>query len=155
MKKDKVTEKTKIRPLGHIAGNIHRIFLTIINKNLAHLDIERFYFPVLLIEAGEGKLTQQELAEKLFCDKVQVVRIIDYLSEHGYVNRVQNASDRRKYGLETTDKAKMVIPDIKKAWEKANTILLSNLSDDKIKELYATLKIIENNLSSYESLAAE
>ena len=25
-------------------------------------------------------ITQQELADKLFCDKVQVVRIIDYLS---------------------------------------------------------------------------
>jgi MarR family transcriptional regulator, transcriptional regulator for hemolysin len=155
MKKDKVADNTKKRPLGQIAGNIHRIFLVIINKNLAHLDIERFYYPVLLIEAGEGNLTQQEIAEKLFCDKVQVVRIIDYLSEHGYVNRVQNASDRRKYGLEITDKAKKVIPDIKKAWEKANAILLSNLSDNQIKELYATLKIIENNLSSYESHASE
>ena len=155
MEKNKVTDNTKKRPLGHIAGNIHRIFLMIINKNLAFLDIERFYFPVLLIEAGEGNLTQQELAEKLHCDKVQVVRIIDYLSGHGYVNRVQNASDRRKYGLEITDKAKKVIPDIKKAWEKANAILLSNLSDNQIKELYDTLKIIENNLSSYESHAAE
>jgi len=155
MEKNKVTDNTKKRPLGHIAGNIHRIFLAIINKNLVHLDIERFYYPVLLIEAGEGNLTQQELSEKLFCDKVQVVRIIDYLSEHGYVNRVQNASDRRKYGLEITEKAKKVIPDIKKAWEKANAILLNNLSVNQIKELYATLKIVENNLSAFESHAAE
>jgi MarR family transcriptional regulator for hemolysin len=155
MKKDMVNDNTRKRPLGHIAGNIHRIFLAIINKTLAHLEIERFYFPVILIEAGEGKLTQQELSEKLFCDKVQVVRIIDYLSEHGYVNRVQNISDRRKYGLEITEKAKKAIPDIKKAWEKANAVLLSNLSENQIKELYATLSIIESNLSSYESQAAE
>jgi MarR family transcriptional regulator for hemolysin len=155
MNQNKVTDNTRKRPLGQIAGNIHRIFLAIINKNLVHLDIERFYFPVILIEAGEGKLTQQELSEKLFCDKVQVVRIIDYLSEHGYVNRVQNTSDRRKYGLEVTEKAKKAIPEIKKAWEKANAILLSNLSENQIKELYASLRIIENNLTSYESQAAE
>jgi len=155
MKKNIVTDTQGKRYLGHIAGNIHRIFLAIINRNLADLDIERFYFPVLLIEAAEGKLTQQELSEKLFCDKVQVVRIIDYLSEHGYVNRVQNTSDRRKYGLEVTVKAKRVIPAIKKAWEKANTILLSNLSETQINELYATLRIIENNLSSFNSHAAE
>ena len=155
MEKNKVTDNTNKRPLGHIAGNIHRIFLAIINKNLAHLDIERFYFPVLLIEAGEGNLTQQELAKKLFCDKVQVVRIIDYLSAHGYVSRVQNASDRRKYGLEITDKAKKVIPDIKKAWEKANAILLSNLSDHQIEEFYTIFKIIESNLSSFENHTAE
>ena len=155
MKKNKLANNTGKRPLGHIAGNIHRIFLAIINKNLAHLDIERFYFPVILIEAGEGKLTQQELSEKLFCDKVQVVRIVDYLSEHGYVNRVQNTSDRRKYGLEGTEKAKKAIPDIKKAWEKANAILLSNLSENQIKELYTTLRIIESNLSLFDSHAAE
>ena len=96
-------------------------------------------------------MTQQELAEKLSCDKVQVVRIIDYLSEHGYVNRVQNTSDRRKYGLEITEKAKKVIPDIKKAWEKANDVLLENLSENQVNELYASLKIIENNLASFEN----
>jgi DNA-binding MarR family transcriptional regulator len=155
MEKNKITYNYIKEPVGHIAGNIHRIFLATINKNLVHLDIERFYYPVLLIEAGEGNLAQQELAEKLSCDKVQVVRIIDYLSEHGYVNRVQNASDRRKYGLEITDKARKFIPDIKKAWEKANSILLNNLSDNQIKELYSTLKIIETNLSSYKSSASE
>jgi DNA-binding MarR family transcriptional regulator len=149
MEKKKTIDKPIKQPIGHITGNIHRMFLATINKNLGHIDIERFYYPVLLIESGEGNLSQQELAKKLECDKVQVVRIIDYLSENGYVKRVQNAQDRRKYGLEITEKAKKIIPDIKKAFQKANTLVLSNLPEDKINELYSTLKIIENNLSSY------
>lgn len=139
--------------VGHIAGNIHRIFLSILNKNLAHLDIERYYYPVLLIEAGKGSLTQQELARKLSCDKVFVVRIVDYLSEHGYVNRVQNAQDRRKYGLEITDKARKLIPDVKAAWEKTNAVLLNNLSEKQVIELHSALRVIEHNLTTYKNQA--
>ena len=151
--KMKQTDDNPGTPVGHITGNIHRMFLAILNKNLAHLDIERYYLPIMLIEAGEGSLTQQELAEKLSCDKVHVVRIIDYLSENGYVQRVQNSHDRRKYGLVITEKARNVLPDIQKAFQKTNALVLNNLSTNQISELYATLKIIENNLSSYKSLS--
>ena len=147
----KITEIPIIEPVGHIASNIHRMFLTVLNKYLADVDIDRFYYPILLIEASSSKLTQQELASKLGCDKVQVVRIIDYLSEKGYVTRVKNTYDRRKYGLEVTAKAKKFIPDIKKAIQDANALVLNNLSEKKINDLYSTLKIIEKNLSSFKS----
>ena len=148
----KTAEVPVIEPVGHIASNIHRMFLTVLNKYLANVDIDRFYYPILLIEANSSKLTQQELASKLGCDKVQVVRIIDYLSEKGYVTRVKNTLDRRKHGLEVTEKAKKFIPDIKKAIQDANALVLNNLSEKKIDDLYSTLKIIEKNLSSFKSL---
>ncbi len=143
----KTAEIPIIEPVGHIASNIHRMFLTVLNKYLADVDIDRFYYPVLLIEASNGNLTQQELAGILGCDKVQVVRIVDYLSEKGYVTRVKNTLDRRKYGLEVTEKAKKFIPDIKKAIHDANALVLNNLSGNQIKELYASLKVIEKNLA--------
>jgi MarR family transcriptional regulator, transcriptional regulator for hemolysin len=149
----KTAEAPIIEPVGHIASNIHRMFLTILNAYLTDIDIDRFYYPVLLIEASNGSLTQQELAVKLGCDKVQVVRIIDYLSEKGYVTRVNNTLDRRKYGLEITEKAKKIIPDIEKAIQNANALVLNNLSEKKIDDLYSTLKIIEKNLSSFKSQA--
>jgi MarR family transcriptional regulator, transcriptional regulator for hemolysin len=147
----KTTEAPIIEPVGHIASNIHRLFLKVLNIRLAHMDIDRFYYAILLVEANDSYLTQQELAGKLGCDKVQVVRIIDYLSEKGYVSRTQNTSDRRKHGLQVTEKAKNFIPDIKNAIQDANTLLLKNLSESKVAELFSTLKIIENNLSSYKS----
>jgi DNA-binding MarR family transcriptional regulator len=147
----KTAEAPIIEPVGHIANNIHRMFLTILNIYLAHIDIDRFYYPILLIDASNGDLTQQELAGKLGCDKVQVVRIVDYLTEKGYVIRVKNTRDRRKYGLEITEKAKYCIPDIEKAIQKANALVLNNLSGKKIDDLYSTLKIIEKNLSSFKS----
>jgi len=129
-------------------GNISRMFLANLNKQLGHLDIDRSYFPLLIIEAGNGNLIQQDLASILSCDKVQVVRIIDYLSSWGYVSRGQNSNDRRKCYLELTKKARKFLPEIKKALKETNTIALNNMPENKIDEMYIMLKLIENNLST-------
>jgi MarR family transcriptional regulator for hemolysin len=134
-------------PPGRIMGNISRKFLADLHKNLAHLDIDRSYFPLLLIEAGNGNLIQKELAHKLSCNKVQVVRIIDYLASNGYVERGQKSSDRRKSNLELTEKAKKFLPDIKKAMQQTTRLALKDIPEDKVDELYGLLKKIEKNLS--------
>jgi Transcriptional regulators len=146
------TEKEKLirEPIGRIMGKISKMFLANLQRNLSHLDIERSFYPLLLIEAGGGKLTQQELANELSCDKVQVVRIIDYLSLNGYVERVQNPKDRRVYELQITDKAREVIPDIKNTIHEVSGKALQGLAPEKINELYTTIRLIEKNLLSYK-----
>lgn len=137
-------------PIGRIMGKISKMFLGNLQQNLSHLDIERSFYPLLLIEAGKGKLTQQELANELTCDKVQVVRIIDYLSLNGYVERIQNPMDRREYELSITDKARKVIPDIKNVIQKVSGIALQSLSQEQIGELHSMLRLIETNLLSHK-----
>lgn len=137
-------------PIGRIMGKISKMFLGNLQQNLSHLDIERSFYPLLLIEAGKGKLTQQELANELTCDKVQVVRIIDYLSLNGYVERIQNPKDRREYELSITDKARKVIPDIKNVIQKVSGIALQSLSQEQIGELHSMLRLIETNLLSHK-----
>jgi len=132
-------------PIGRRMDKIGKIYQIKLQKDLAHLDIDRSFYPLLLIEAGNG-LTQQELAEKLLCDKVQVVRIIDYLSSNGYVERIQNQSDKRKYELSITEKARLVIPEIKNVIENTKEMACDGLSENQIDELYNMLEKIENNL---------
>jgi MarR family transcriptional regulator for hemolysin len=135
-------------PIGRIMGNISRLFLTSLQQQLLHLDIERSYYPLLLIESGQGKLNQQELATLLSCDKVQVVRIINYLSSNGYVERSQGSKDRRKSYIIITGKAEKFLPDIKKAIQGTSATALKDLSEDNVDMLYSFLKIIEKNLES-------
>ncbi len=133
-------------PLGRITGRISRMFFGTLQKRLSHLDIQRSFYPLLLIDAGEGKLTQQELANELLSDKVQIVRIVDYLSTNGYVERVQNQKDRREYNLTITDKGRKAIPDIKDTIQELSGIAYNGLSPKQIKELYYMLSLIETNL---------
>jgi MarR family transcriptional regulator, transcriptional regulator for hemolysin len=146
---DTAAEQIK-EPIGRTMGNISRAFLAELHQNLEHLDIDRSFYPLLLIDAGKGNITQNELAAKLSCDKVQVVRIIDYLSINGYVERAKNIGDRRKCSLEITEKARKVLPDIKMAIQKTSVIALKNIPENKINELYGLLTIIDHNLSSHK-----
>ncbi len=137
-------------PVGRVMASISRTFLENLQRNLAHLDIERSFYPLLLIEAGNGRLTQKDLARKLTINKVQVVRIVDYLSSHGYVERSRNSDDRRKTSLEITSKAKRFLPDIKSAIQETMDTALKNIPEEKIDELYSLLREIEKNLTNHK-----
>jgi len=78
---------------------------------------------------------------------VSVVRIIDYLSNTGYVKRVKDPSDRRKYILVLTIKAEKELLLIRKAIAEVTQNALKGLSMEKIEELYDTLNNIKNNLN--------
>jgi DNA-binding MarR family transcriptional regulator len=134
-------------PIGRVMNKISRMFLANLHKNMDQLDLKRSYYPLLLIEASHGSITQQELAEKLSCDKVQVVRIINYLSSKGYVTRIKDQHDRRKFNLFISEKAKKSLPDIKKAMEATTRIALEQIPVAEIYQLYKTLEKIEKNLS--------
>ncbi len=132
-------------PIGRRLDKIGKLFLGNLQKNLTHLDIERSFYPLILIETGDG-LTQQDLARKLGCDKVQVVRIIDYLSSNGYVKRVQNKTDKRKYELVITEKASLIMPEVHQSFTQTTSLALEGLSENQIEEFYSILTTIENNL---------
>jgi MarR family transcriptional regulator, transcriptional regulator for hemolysin len=139
-------EYTK-QPLGKLLSNIARTLLKTMNIKLNKLDIERNFYALILIEEGKGKITQQDLADLLESDKVRVVRIIDYLSDNGYVKRVKDSSDRRKYRLTLTKKAEMELPLIREAIAEVTETALKGLSVQKIEELYDNLNTIKNNLN--------
>lgn len=144
----KVPDRYAIQPLGKFLAIIGRKFLNALHLKLNDLDIERNFYALLIIEAGGGGITQQDLAELLDSDKVSVVRIIDYLSNKGYVQRVKDPADKRKYGLNLTAKAKKEMPMIKEGIEEVTKNAFKGLSGEQIEELYRTLNIIKNNLNS-------
>lgn len=141
----KLSYKLMKEPVGRKMDKIGKMFQAKLQGNLKQLDIDRSFYPLILIEKGNG-ITQQELASQLLCDKVQVVRIIDYLSSNGYVERIQNQTDKRKYELAITEKARLVLPDIKKAMNDTTLVALNGLSVKQTEQLYNMLSVIELNL---------
>ena len=133
-------------PLGRLLSGIGKSLLNTMNLRLCHLDIERNFYALILIEEGKGKIAQQDLADLLETDKVSVVRIIDYLSNKGYVKREKDPSDRRKYGLVLTEKAEKEIPLIKKVLDEVIQNALSGITPEKVDELYDTLNKIKQNI---------
>jgi DNA-binding MarR family transcriptional regulator len=136
-----------LQPLGRRLSRLGKSYLHLLNARLYKLDIERNYYALLLIEQGNGSLNQNELAGELETDKVSIVRIVDYLTVKGYVERVRSATDKRKYCLTLTEKARKAIPGIRKAMADINASALSGLTDEQKSEFSRTLETIKNNLN--------
>lgn len=134
------------QPLGRMLSSLGKGYLQLLRAKLQHLDIDRNYYALVLIENSDGSITQQELALKLDTDKVSIVRIIDYLSGKGYVQRIQNTEDRRKHSLLLTHKAKFALPEIKKSFSEINEIVLNGLNSSQVSELTESIKKIKNNI---------
>lgn len=130
-------------------SSLGRSFLQSLNQKLDHLDIERNYYAILLIESAEGNITQQELAAQLDTDKASIVRIVDYLSENGYVKRVRNTSDRRKYRLVLTAKAKKETSKIQSAINEITSAAFKGISKMQKQDFYNTLEQLKKNLNAY------
>jgi len=135
------------QPLGRMLSFLGRGYLHLIRTRLEHLGIDRNYYALVLIESNEGTITQQELALLLDTNKVSIVRIVDYLSDKGYVKRVRKTDDRRKHSLILTHKAKMALPEIKKSFAEVNEIVLNGLSCSQVSELAETIHKIKINIT--------
>jgi DNA-binding MarR family transcriptional regulator len=142
----------QIEPLGRLLALTGKSFLQVLNEKLSYLDFQRNYLALMLIELGEGNLTQKELARLLETDKVSVVRVVDYLGSKGYVERVESSVDRRKYCLTLTEKAKEVLPGIKKSMQETTAAAFEGLTGLQQSEFISTLGQIKKNLSKAKNI---
>ena len=135
------------QPFGRILSSVGKRYLYLLRAKLQHMDIDRNYYALVVIERQDGIITQQELASLLDTDKVSIVRVIDYLSEKGYLKRVKKTEDKRKHNLVLTDKAKLALPGIKSAFIEINAIALRGLQSSQISELNETIQKIKQNIT--------
>jgi DNA-binding MarR family transcriptional regulator len=106
-----------------------------------------------LIETAEGNLTQNELAGQLETDKVSIVRIVDYLTAKGYVKRIRSSADKRKYCLTLTDKAKEIMPGIRKSIQEATATAFSGFTELQKTEFLSVLGQIKKNLCKANNIS--
>jgi DNA-binding MarR family transcriptional regulator len=136
-----------IQPIGRILSRTGRSYLHLLNRVLKALDLKRNYYALIIIESGNGLITQNELANELETDKVSVVRIIDYLASKGYVKRMRSKTDKRKYCLLLTEKAQAALPGIRSAMKEINSSAFSGLTAKQQSDFLVTLSFIRENLN--------
>ena len=130
----------------------HQYFARLQEK-LRHLDITHWFFVLLTIEEGKGKLSQQELADQLDLDKVAMTRALDHLGQKGYVERCDCEGDRRKYLIKLTPKAKPAVKAIRKAYEELNDEAMKGMKKSERKEFMEQIDLVVHNLRSVKERA--
>jgi DNA-binding MarR family transcriptional regulator len=113
--------------LGKVFGQLTKRYIGVVTGQLTDLDIERYFYVIHLIATSEQRLTQKELTCLLHVDKASMVRISDYLEQHGYLERMVNPHDRREQFLVLTAKGEAVKQTIADAFARTDEIMLAPL----------------------------
>lgn len=138
----------KSLPLGKYLGILTKTYIGALTKRLEHLEIERHYSVLIMLEDENGHCSQQYISDILRIDKASMVRITDYLVDKGFIERVVNPTDRREHQLKLTGKAKKVLPEIHKAIKDLNEAATAGLSQQEKKQFFENMQLISSNLDN-------
>lgn len=131
--------------LGKTFIQLTQKYIGAVSAQLSHLEIDRHFYLLHYIASSDKPLTQKELAMVINEDKSSMVRVIDYLVDHGYVKRVQNRSDRRECFIVLTSKAEAIIPDIASAFDLVEQEARKDLDIVQVDNLLKDLETISDN----------
>jgi DNA-binding MarR family transcriptional regulator len=87
----------ELLPLGRSLAILTKNYYGALTSKLAHLDIDRHFSILILIESLESGCSQQFICQQLNIDKVSMVRMIHYLIEKKYISKIVNKDDKREY----------------------------------------------------------
>lgn len=133
-------------PFGTTLALITKKYFGVLSQSLKHLDLDRNFSVLLLLEHENRAVSQQYLADYFLIDKVQMVRIIDHLSKEGMISKKLNSQNRRAHLISLTPKAKKIIPEIKHAIFQINKKMFSELSETNKQLFFEMLSKISTKL---------
>ncbi|WP_107039668.1 MarR family winged helix-turn-helix transcriptional regulator [Brumimicrobium mesophilum] len=107
--------KQQITPLGKLFAILTKQYLSILGAKLNDLPIDRYFYAFWLIADNDGDITSKRLSELLQTDKVLVVRILKYLSDKNFIERIKHPNDKRSFLLHVTAIGKKYVPVIEHA----------------------------------------
>lgn len=142
--------KEQITPLGKLFALLTKQYLSILGTKLSDLPIDRYFYAFWVISNNDGKITSKRLAEITQTDKVFIVRIIKYLTEKGFIQRLKHPEDKRSFLLHVTEKGRKYTPAIEKALIETDKIFTSAISADKKADFLSEITNMVNKIGPIE-----
>ena len=96
---------------------------------------------------NQGSMSQQQLADQMHKDKNSVTKLVDAIERKGFVNRQQNASDRRSNTLVLTEKAIELRDDAKQKGISILDEMLEGISEAELRTFLSTLNKLNVNMT--------
>jgi len=128
-------------------SKIYRNTQSYLDKVLKQYDLSSGSFRYLFImEQNEG-LCQSRISELIGHDKAMSTRTISRLTEVGYVVKIEDQLDSRAYKLYLTDKARLILPQIRKEIDKLIELITGELTaEEKEITLSSLVKVLNKAL---------
>ena len=95
-----------LESIGHLSRMNFRAFSTELEKYTAPYGVSSAQWWLLRVLWEEQDITQRELCDKVRVKEATMVKAVDGLVAAGLAKRLRSTSDRRKWKIRLTDKAK-------------------------------------------------
>lgn len=141
---------SKEQSMGSYISSFYRLGASFLSKEYKDYGIGSGQYQFLFSLYLEDGVSHDKLTEKMSVDKATTTRAIMKLEEEGYVKRVLDENDKRKYKIFLTDKAvekKEEILNIGSKWEQQ---LIGCLEPEEFKSLEEIFKKISKNQDKYK-----
>lgn len=100
----------------------------------------------LLYAIKEGDLSQAELADRFHITEASLSGRISRLKRDGYLNKVPDPKDHRKYRLELTDKANQELGEVEEKIARSSRLMFKGFTDEDLKQIHHYYKLLCHNL---------
>ena len=111
----------------------------------------QFNIMMILKEAGDAGLSQQQLSEHLIVTKSNVVGLVDRLERSGYVRRMAHPSDRRFNQIVLTPRGSAIVSKIEKQYFSEVDRMMNALSTTQKKSVIQAMESIRQFIRENEN----
>lgn len=115
------------------------------NLNALNRDLTIDQWLILKTLHDNPKLTQREIAQRVFKDHASITRMIELLVNKGFLERSFNPDDRRRYALDLTPMGKMAQQESVPIIMQNRATALKGLSAEEVETLRNLLQRITDN----------
>lgn len=104
-------------------------------------------FSIMMKIYHQGAMSQKELAESTFKDKVSITKIVNTLEKNGYVVRENDSCDKRIKRIFLTNKSEGMLPKLHKIAHETITYSMGKTTKKERETFKSVLRNIYQNLS--------
>ena len=135
---------------GFLLSDVTRLLRKHFDRRATAFGLTRAQWRALQwLNAGEG-MHQSELAEQLEMEPMAIGRVIDRLESSGFVERRADPTDRRRWRLFLTPRARAVVDDMQTVASGLRSDATRGISASELKHTTAILERIKENLLALE-----
>ncbi|HWY10198.1 MAG TPA: MarR family winged helix-turn-helix transcriptional regulator [Bacteroidia bacterium] len=131
-------------PVGTQAFILSKMYYGALTKSLEKLGIER-YFSVLYFLHNNKNCCQQVICDNLKIDKTAMVKVMDYLSKAGWIERKTNPNDRREHFISLSKKGEKQTKEVVRSFKIIDEKAFSDINETERKAFFKIMfKVCEN-----------
>ena len=141
--------------LGFLIHDVQRLMRKRFEARASGLGLSSAQWRLMVRVAKEEGITQARLAELLEIEPISVSRLVDRMEEGGWIQRRQDAADRRVRMIFPTEKASAAYADVKSLAGEVYEESLTGVPPQERRMLIRVLDTIVQNLTDGEASSLE